>query len=223
MTVLRRLENAEVTTDISRHAQAILNANRSKPFGTEVRFVSDGASYVGRIEQHYHPPGGALRPWGEHPGCSVFAVIPDPVHVIPDVFVGKFHFGKTSMDRLLTVDERLQRVMRRAIEITEIDFAIVCGRRTQAEQDALFRAGKSKIRHSLHLTGHAVDVAPFVGGTIVWDWPNYYKLAPFIKRAALECAVAITWGGDWKAPNTPDGPHWQIQPAPAIIGSSVGA
>jgi len=209
MTALRRLENAEVTPDISRQAQAILNAHRSDPFGTEVPFISAGTAYVGRIEKHFHTPGGPLRPWGDHPGCSVFAVVPDPALVAPDS-VGKFHFGKTSMDRLLTVDPRLQRVMLRAIEITEIDFAIVCGRRTRAEQDALVRAGKSTVRNSYHLTGHAVDVAPFVGGTIVWDWPNYHRLAPYIKQAAVECDVKITWGGDWRAPNTPDGPHWQI-------------
>lgn len=47
-----------------------------KPFGTDIPFEMDGKSYVGRIERHYHPPGGELRPWGEHPGCSLFIVEP---------------------------------------------------------------------------------------------------------------------------------------------------
>jgi peptidoglycan L-alanyl-D-glutamate endopeptidase CwlK len=100
--------------------------------------------------------------------------------------------------------------MKRAIEITQVDFSIVCGRRTQAEQRALFHAGKTPSLNSRHLTGHAVDVAPFVGGKIVWDWPSFRKLAPFIEAAAVEVGCPIQWGGNWKAPNTPDGPHWQI-------------
>ena len=38
-------------------------------------FVADNKDFVARIEQHYHPPGGALRPWGPHKGVSVFAVV----------------------------------------------------------------------------------------------------------------------------------------------------
>ncbi|MHC4392616.1 MAG: peptidoglycan-binding domain-containing protein [Planctomycetota bacterium] len=72
---LRRLTNREVTPDISAHAVRILRAHRSDPYGTDVPFVSAGEDFVGRIEQHYHPPGGAMKPWGYHPGVSVFAVM----------------------------------------------------------------------------------------------------------------------------------------------------
>ncbi len=71
---LRRLKNSEVTPEITKNAVAILKAHRTDPFGTKVPFVADGKNYVGVIEQHYHPPGGPLRPWGPHPGVSVFAV-----------------------------------------------------------------------------------------------------------------------------------------------------
>lgn len=74
-STLRRLRQAEVTPEITANAVRILRAHRQDPFGTEVPFVAGGRLYVGRIEQHYHPPGGAARPWGYHPGVSVLAVI----------------------------------------------------------------------------------------------------------------------------------------------------
>lgn len=74
-TTLRRLTNAEVTPEISAEAVRILRAYRDQPYGFEVPFVANGREYVGRIERHYHPPGGAARPWGHHKGVSVLAVV----------------------------------------------------------------------------------------------------------------------------------------------------
>ncbi|PKK89836.1 MAG: hypothetical protein CVV64_12510 [Candidatus Wallbacteria bacterium HGW-Wallbacteria-1] len=70
---LRRIKGSEVTPDITANAKRILKENHSKPFGTEIPFESAGKRYVGRIERHYHPPGGALKPWGYHPGVSILA------------------------------------------------------------------------------------------------------------------------------------------------------
>jgi peptidoglycan L-alanyl-D-glutamate endopeptidase CwlK len=53
-----------------------------------------------------------------------------------------------------------------------------------------------------------VDIAPFVGGTIRWDWPLYDRLAVGVKQAAFEEGVPLEWGGDWKS--FKDGPHWQL-------------
>jgi peptidoglycan L-alanyl-D-glutamate endopeptidase CwlK len=61
---------------------------------------------------------------------------------------------------------------------------------------------------SRHLTGHAVDIAPWVDGTVSWAWPLYYKLAPAVKQASKECDVPVEWGGDWRS--FKDGPHWQL-------------
>jgi N-acetylmuramoyl-L-alanine amidase len=69
---LRRLTNAELTPALINEARRILAAHHADPFGTEVPFQVDGVQYVGRIEEHYHPPGGARRPWGHHPGVSLF-------------------------------------------------------------------------------------------------------------------------------------------------------
>lgn len=72
---LRRLRNSEVTPAISAEAVRILRTFHPMPIGFEVPFMADGREYVGRIELHYHPPGGPMRPWGPHKGVSVFAVV----------------------------------------------------------------------------------------------------------------------------------------------------
>ncbi len=72
---LRRIKPGEVTVAIAKKARKIINANYTKPFGTEIPFEIAGEHYVGRIERHYHPPGGKLHPWGYHHGCSVFVVV----------------------------------------------------------------------------------------------------------------------------------------------------
>lgn len=113
-----------------------------------------------------------------------------------------------SLAKLKGVHPDLVRVIKKAAEITKVEFAVIEGLRTLERQKQLVAAGASKTLKSRHLTGHAVDVVPLVDGRIRWDWPLYHKLAPFIKAAARAENVPIEWGGDWKS--FPDGPHWQL-------------
>jgi hypothetical protein len=69
---LRHLRSGETTPEVAQRAREILDANDRAPFGTEVPFEVDGHSYVGRIEEHYHEPGGSRRPWGRHRGVTVY-------------------------------------------------------------------------------------------------------------------------------------------------------
>lgn len=119
-----------------------------------------------------------------------------------------YRFGARSLARLEGVHPDLVRVMHRAIAMSPLDFTVLEGRRTLARQQQLVRAGASKTMRSRHLTGHAVDIAPWLGGKVSWDWPLYHRIAPIVKEAArLEC-VPIEWGGDWRT--FKDGPHWQL-------------
>ena len=68
----RPVTGAEMTTEIARRARAILDENDGAAFGTEVPFEIDGQSYIGRIEEHYHEPGGPKKPWGRHRGVTVY-------------------------------------------------------------------------------------------------------------------------------------------------------
>ena len=53
-----------------------------------------------------------------------------------------------------------------------------------------------------------MDLAPFIGGEIRWDWPPFHDIARAVKRAAAELAVPIVWGGDWRT--FKDGPHFEL-------------
>lgn len=119
-----------------------------------------------------------------------------------------FVLGQRSLDRLKGVHPDLVKVVKRAIEITPIDFTVLEGLRTVERQKKLVAQGASKTMKSRHITGHAVDIAPFVNGEIRWDWPLYHKLAPAMKQAAKELNVPIIWGGSWRT--FKDGPHWEL-------------
>ena len=113
--------------------------------------------------------------------------------------------GNKSRRKLHGVHPDLVAVVKRAIEITEQDFTVLEGLRTLERQQQLYNTGKSKTMNSRHLTGHAVDLAPW---PITWDWDHFYPIADAVKQAADELDIPIEWGGDWKS--FPDGPHFQL-------------
>ena len=119
-----------------------------------------------------------------------------------------YNLSKKSRDRLAGVHPDLVKVVERAIEITEVDFAVLEGVRTKTRQEQLVKAGASQTMRSRHLTGHAVDLGAYVAGSVRWDWPLYHKIADAVKQAATELQIPIEWGGDWSM--FKDGPHWQL-------------
>lgn len=119
-----------------------------------------------------------------------------------------FSLGTQSLERLSHVHPDLQKVVKRAIQITPIDFRVGEGIRTKERQRQLVAAGASRTMNSRHLDGHAVDLIALVDGEVRWDWPLYHKLASAMKAAAAEQGVAIEWGGDWRS--FKDGPHFQL-------------
>ena len=119
-----------------------------------------------------------------------------------------FQLGAASLQRLAGVHPDLIRVVKRAIEITPIDFTVLEGLRSRERQRQLVAKGASKTMNSRHITGHAVDIAPLVDGKVSWDWQYYHPLAAAMKQAAREVGVVVEWGGDWT--RFKDGPHWQL-------------
>lgn len=121
----------------------------------------------------------------------------------------KYKLSDISKDRLSKVHADLQKVVERAIRITDIDFSVGEGLRTLDRQKELVRKGASQTMNSRHLTGHAVDlIALDDKGNVSWDWPLYYKIEKAMKQAAKDVGVKIEWGGDWKT--FKDGPHYQL-------------
>lgn len=119
-----------------------------------------------------------------------------------------FILSARSEQRLRGVHPDLIEVVRRGLKLSPVDFAVIEGLRTPARQRELVAAGASKTLNSRHLTGHAVDLAPCIGGRIRFDWPPFYPMADAMKRAAGDLGVAIVWGGDWRT--FKDGPHFEL-------------
>lgn len=126
-----------------------------------------------------------------------------------------FGLSKRSLSRLEGVHPDLVRVVKRAIQITAVDFTVTEGARTREKQEQLIRAGASLTLHSRHLPeankcglACAVDLAAMVGGEIRWDWPLYGVLNEAMQKAGKELGVPIEWGGSWRT--LKDGPHFQL-------------
>lgn len=119
-----------------------------------------------------------------------------------------YKLGLRSLNNLRGVHPDLVKVVKRAIELSEVDFTVIEGLRSQARQKELFAKGATTTLRSRHLTGHAVDIVPYVGGSIRWDWPLFTPIEKAMKQAAAELGIPLEWGGDWVS--FKDGPHWQL-------------
>ena len=127
-----------------------------------------------------------------------------------------YKLSQKSLDLLKGVHPDLVKVLKRAIQITDIDFKVTEGLRTVERQKELVKKGASKTMNSRHLTGHAVDIVPLfdkdgdgkISSAEMYDWPAYHRLAKVVKQAAKDVGVTVEWGGDWKS--FKDGPHWQL-------------
>ena len=118
-----------------------------------------------------------------------------------------YTLSKASEEKLIGVHPDLIRVVRRAIELTEIDFKLTEGLRTRERQRQLVAAKKSKTMNSRHLTGHAIDFVALPGGKASYErFSDYVTIAKAFKAAAAELGIKIETGADWGW----DGPHVEL-------------
>ena len=108
-----------------------------------------------------------------------------------------YNLSQRSLNKLEGVDPSLVAVVKRAIELTKVDFGVVYGMRTVEEQEKLVAAGKSQTMKSKHLEGRAVDLMAYVDGKGCWELNVYDDLCDAMKAAAEELGVAIKWGAAW--------------------------
>jgi len=113
-----------------------------------------------------------------------------------------------SLTALKGVHPDLVRVVKRASELSPTPFIVTEGLRTLTRQKELVAKGASKTMNSRHLTGHAIDFVPVVGGKITWKWPAFGPVASAFKQASRELGIPIAWGGDWRT--FKDGPHIEL-------------
>jgi hypothetical protein len=105
------------------------------------------------------------------------------------------HFGKRSKQRLEGVDDRLVKVLNKAVEY--FDITVIEGLRSQERQNQLVKEGKSKTKFGKHVQGKAVDIAPYPVDFNARD--DFHYLGGFILAIAMSMGVKIRWGGDWNA------------------------
>lgn len=230
---IRRLCEHELEPEVRERAREILSEQWDQSHGSTTTFSVAGREYLARLEETYNAPGSAVRPWGYVAALSLFRILDaeesqsasaeeaptfegktrpmlqDSVGLAGGglIVYGRYRLTEHSESNLVGVHESLRRVVERAITITDVDFCVTEGVRTIEKQRELFAIGATRVLKSRHLTGHAVDLAPWVGATISWHWPHFRRLSVVVKRAADEVGVPVQWGGDWVEP---DGPHWEL-------------
>ena len=117
-----------------------------------------------------------------------------------------YKLGTRSKQSLSGVHVDLVAVVKKAIEVTEVDFSVIEGIRHIERQRQLVKDGKSTTLNSRHLTGHAVDMVPY---PVDWeDLERFEGMAGAMKLAAEELEIPIIWGGDWKS--FYDAPHFEL-------------
>jgi peptidoglycan LD-endopeptidase CwlK len=115
-----------------------------------------------------------------------------------------FKLSQRSLDRLDGVDSDLVAVVKRAIELTDVDFGVTEGLRSEETQRKYVQAGKSQTMKSKHLEGKAVDLVAYVDGAVTWELNVYDNIADAMKEAAKELGVSIRWGAAWHINNICD-------------------
>jgi peptidoglycan L-alanyl-D-glutamate endopeptidase CwlK len=129
-----------------------------------------------------------------------------------------FKLSAVSERRLSTVAEPLRSI----VYAVAADFPtmVVCGHRTQADQEEAFRLKRSKLSwpRSKHNSNpsRAVDLAPLKNGAIDWnDREAFRELARRMFFHAKARGVDIRWGGDFNMDGLEndrfiDMPHFEL-------------
>lgn len=149
-----------------------------------------------------------------------------------------FSFGKTSKERLATVDPRLAAVCHLALCKSPIDFMVLEGRRSISRQHELYGQGRTAAQLSAvgvdpalarpsmqqvtwtlksnHFAGRAVDLVPY---PVDWnDTKKFDLMAQAMFAAAKDLGTPIRWGADWDRDGKPrergesDSPHFELAP-----------
>ena len=108
-----------------------------------------------------------------------------------------FRLSKRSINNLKGLDQRLVNAVRIAIDVTDTDFAVICGLRTEEEQRKLLAKGVTQTMKSNHLTGNAVDLMAYVNRRGCWEISVYDNIAEAMRQAAMMIDVPIRWGAAW--------------------------
>ena len=150
-----------------------------------------------------------------------------------------YQLSKRSLSRLAGVDDKLVAVVKRAIEISDVDFMVLEG--VRSKEQCMINYGKGRTAAqvqakgiparyakpsvakvtwlnnpfaSKHVSGKAVDLVPY---PVDWqDLKKFDAIAKAMLQAAKELGVSVRWGADWDNDGKPrergesDSPHFEI-------------
>ena len=113
-----------------------------------------------------------------------------------------FKLSGRSLNKLEGVHPVLVDTVKRAIEVSSVDFGVIYGVRSLAEQKKLYEAKRSQTMKSKHLVqedgySHAVDLMAYDGSDPSWDIVMYDDIADAMKEASIETGAKICWGAAW--------------------------
>ena len=113
-----------------------------------------------------------------------------------------FKLSGRSLNKLEGVHPVLVDTVKRAIEVSSVDFGVIYGVRSLAEQKRLYEAKRSQTMKSKHLVqedgySHAVDLMAYDGSDPSWDIVMYDDIADAMKEASIETGAKICWGAAW--------------------------
>lgn len=123
-------------------------------------------------------------------------------------------WDQVSIERLKGVHPDLRKVADEVLQRAPWPLRVTEGLRTLERQKQLVAMKFSKTMNSRHLTGHAIDIVPYVDldrdGKVeteeLYNKEGFKVLVPLAKQVAEEMSVPITWGYDWGW----DMPHWEL-------------
>ena len=150
-----------------------------------------------------------------------------------------FNLSQKSLDRMNGVDERLQRVVKLAIQLSKQDFMVLEGVRSREQCMVNYGNGRTVAQctakgipakyaqpklnkvtwlnnpfSSKHCYGKAVDLVPY---PVDWNTLSKFdEIAKAMFQAAKQLDVSIRWGADWNSNGRPrekgetDSPHFEI-------------
>ena len=117
-----------------------------------------------------------------------------------------FKLSDRSLKKLEGVHPDMVATVKRAIELTTVDFGVTYGVRTLEEQKKLYASGRSQTMNSRHLIqgdgySHAVDLVAYDGSDVIWEINVYDNIADAMAEAANEVGCKIKWGAAWSVGN----------------------
>ena len=117
-----------------------------------------------------------------------------------------FKLSGRSLNKLEGVHPTMVDTVKRAIEVSSVDFGVIYGVRSLAEQKRLYEAKRSQTMKSKHLVqedgySHAVDLMAYDGSNPSWDIVMYDDISDAMKAAAKETGARIRWGAAWTIDN----------------------